>query len=155
VYFTRKSLDWVRICTAKFANQKSSFFHSTEVKLNRTQRMAPVTHFYFLTQCKRGVKLTTYLHLVARSKNAWSYTSTFQYTFMAWCLFKHGGKFALPLPFSCLPCVLHALIISCYITYECNIFTGCSLCEFVTLTSFHDLSLHVQIYWRRTNKHHG
>jgi len=34
----------------------------------------------------RGVKLTTHLHLVPRSKNAWSYTSTPQYVFMAWCL---------------------------------------------------------------------
>jgi hypothetical protein len=29
------------------------------------------------------------LHLVLRSKNEWSYTSTPQYTFMAWCLVKH------------------------------------------------------------------
>jgi hypothetical protein len=32
----------------------------------------------------RGVKLTTHLHLVPRSKNAWSYTSTPQYAFMVW-----------------------------------------------------------------------
>jgi hypothetical protein len=31
-----------------------------------------------------GVKLTTHLHLVPRSKNAWSYTSTPQYAFVAW-----------------------------------------------------------------------
>jgi hypothetical protein len=30
-----------------------------------------------------GVKLTTHLHLVPRSKNEWSYTFTAQYTFMA------------------------------------------------------------------------
>jgi hypothetical protein len=30
------------------------------------------------------VKLTPYLHLVPRSKNEWSYTSTPQYAFMAW-----------------------------------------------------------------------
>jgi hypothetical protein len=35
------------------------------------------------------MKLTTHLHLVLRSKSAWSYTSTPQYTFMAWCLVKH------------------------------------------------------------------
>jgi hypothetical protein len=29
-----------------------------------------------------GVKLTTHLHLVPRSKNEWSYTSTPQYAFM-------------------------------------------------------------------------
>jgi hypothetical protein len=36
-----------------------------------------------------GVKLTTHLHPVPRSKNAWRYTSTPQYAFMAWCLVKH------------------------------------------------------------------
>jgi len=39
------------------------------------------------------VKLTTYLHLVLRSKNAWSYTSTPQYAFMAWCLVKAQGQY--------------------------------------------------------------
>jgi len=34
------------------------------------------------------VKLTTHAQLVPRSKNAWSYTSTPQYAFMAWCLVK-------------------------------------------------------------------
>jgi hypothetical protein len=32
----------------------------------------------------RGVKLTTHLHYY-RGKNAWNYTSTPQYAFMAWC----------------------------------------------------------------------
>jgi hypothetical protein len=36
----------------------------------------------------RGVKLTTHLRLVPRSKNAWSYTSTPQYGFIAWCSVK-------------------------------------------------------------------
>jgi hypothetical protein len=36
------------------------------------------------------VKLTTHLHLVPRSKNDWSYTSTPQYAFMVWCLVKQG-----------------------------------------------------------------
>jgi hypothetical protein len=39
------------------------------------------------------VKLTIYLHLVPRSKNAWSYTSTLQCVFMAWCLVKHSDNF--------------------------------------------------------------
>jgi hypothetical protein len=40
------------------------------------------------------VKLTTHLHLVPRSKNEWSYTSTPQYAFMAWCLVKkHRDNF--------------------------------------------------------------
>jgi hypothetical protein len=39
------------------------------------------------------VKLTTHLHLVPRSNNAWSYTSTPQYVFMVWCLVKHRDNF--------------------------------------------------------------
>jgi hypothetical protein len=39
------------------------------------------------------MKLTTHLHLVRRSRNVWSYTSTPQYAFMAWCLVKHRDKF--------------------------------------------------------------
>jgi hypothetical protein len=42
-----------------------------------------------------GVKLTTHLHLVPRSKNEWSYTSTPQYTFMAWCSVKVQGQLYL------------------------------------------------------------
>jgi len=34
------------------------------------------------------VRLTTHLHLVLRSKNAWIYTSTSPYVFMSWCLVK-------------------------------------------------------------------
>jgi hypothetical protein len=43
----------------------------------------------------RGGKaaVTTHLHLVPKSKNAWWYTSTPQYDFMAWCLVKHGDNF--------------------------------------------------------------
>jgi hypothetical protein len=43
------------------------------------------------------VKLATGLHLVPRSKNAWIYTSTPQYVFMACCLVKHRDNFTLPL----------------------------------------------------------
>jgi hypothetical protein len=39
------------------------------------------------------VKLTTRLHLVPRSKNEWSYTTTPQYAFMVWCLVKHRDNF--------------------------------------------------------------
>jgi hypothetical protein len=35
----------------------------------------------------------------AEVKNAWSYTSTPPYVFMAWCLVKHRDNFTLPLPF--------------------------------------------------------
>jgi hypothetical protein len=41
----------------------------------------------------RGVKLTTDLHLEPCSKNGWSYTSTLQYAFIAWCLVKHRNIF--------------------------------------------------------------
>jgi hypothetical protein len=40
----------------------------------------------------RGVKLTTHLHLVPRSKNAWSCNSTPQYAFVAWCLVKYRAN---------------------------------------------------------------
>jgi len=36
------------------------------------------------------VKLSTDLHLVPGSKNAWSYTFTPQYAFMAWCAVKRS-----------------------------------------------------------------
>jgi hypothetical protein len=36
-------------------------------------------------------------HLVPRSKNVWSYTSTPQYAFIAWCLVKHRGNFTFTL----------------------------------------------------------
>jgi hypothetical protein len=39
------------------------------------------------------VKLITHLHLVPRSKNAWSYSSTPQYAFIAWFLVKHRDNF--------------------------------------------------------------
>jgi hypothetical protein len=40
----------------------------------------------------RGVKLTTDLQSSNKVKNAWSYTSTPQYVFMAWCLVKAQGQ---------------------------------------------------------------
>jgi hypothetical protein len=42
-----------------------------------------------------GVKLTTHLHLVPRSKNEWSYTSIPQYAFMAWCSVEAQGQLYL------------------------------------------------------------
>jgi hypothetical protein len=47
----------------------------------------------------RGVKLTTHLHLVSRSKNSWGYTSTPQYTLMAWCSVKKITVTSLPLSY--------------------------------------------------------
>jgi hypothetical protein len=46
----------------------------------------------------RGVKATTRLHLVPRSKNEWSYTST---PLMAWCTVKNNPGTALILPLPC------------------------------------------------------
>jgi heme/copper-type cytochrome/quinol oxidase subunit 4 len=40
-----------------------------------------------------GVKLIILLHLVPKSKNEWSYTSTPQYALMAWCLVKQRDNF--------------------------------------------------------------
>jgi len=37
----------------------------------------------------------THLHIVPRLTNAWSYTSTPQYTFMAWCSVKKHEQFYL------------------------------------------------------------
>jgi hypothetical protein len=45
--------------------------------------------FLFTTVSRTALEQTTHLHLVPRSKNVWSYTSTTQYAFMAWCLVKH------------------------------------------------------------------
>jgi hypothetical protein len=39
-------------------------------------------------------------HLVPRSKNEWSYTSTPQYAFMAWCLVKHRDNFTFTCTFT-------------------------------------------------------
>jgi hypothetical protein len=58
----------------------------------------------------RGVKLTTHLHLVPRSKNAWSYTSTPQYAFMAWCLVKHRDNFTFTFTFTLPPLVSDTLL---------------------------------------------
>jgi hypothetical protein len=44
-----------------------------------------------------SVKLTTHLYLAQRSKNAWSYTFTPQYVFIAWCLVKHRENFTFTL----------------------------------------------------------
>jgi hypothetical protein len=39
-----------------------------------------------------NLNLTNHLHIVSRSKNAWSYTFTPPYVFMAWCLVKHSDN---------------------------------------------------------------
>jgi len=41
------------------------------------------------------MNLTTHLHLSAEVKNAWSYTSTPQCAFMAWCLVKARAQLYL------------------------------------------------------------
>jgi len=44
-----------------------------------------------------GMKLTTHLLLMPKSKNAWSYTYTHPIAFMTWCLFKHRDNFTFTL----------------------------------------------------------
>jgi hypothetical protein len=41
------------------------------------------------------VKLTTHIHVMPKSKNAWSYASTPQYAFMAWCSVKKSARTTL------------------------------------------------------------
>jgi hypothetical protein len=53
-----------------------------------------------LGQGGHGVKLTTHLHLVPRSKNEWNYTSTPQYVFTAWCSVKRSTGTTLPFTFT-------------------------------------------------------
>jgi hypothetical protein len=40
----------------------------------------------------RVVRLTTYFHLVPRSRNEWIYASTPPYAFMVWCSVKSQGQ---------------------------------------------------------------
>jgi hypothetical protein len=47
----------------------------------------------------REVKLTPQLHLVKRSKEAWSSTSTPHYAFMVWCSVKARGRVYVYLDF--------------------------------------------------------
>jgi hypothetical protein len=61
--------------------------------LETTSRPALEPTQWVLESLSRGVKLTTYLHLVPWSKNASNYTSTPQYVSMAWCLVKHRDNF--------------------------------------------------------------
>jgi hypothetical protein len=59
----------------------------------------------------------------AEVKNAWSYTSTSQHVFMAWCLVKHRDNFTFFLPF---------LILSMLATYLAHLI----IIEFITLIIF-------------------
>jgi hypothetical protein len=59
----------------------------------------------------RSMKLTTHLHLVLRSKIDWSYTSTPQYAFMAWCLVTHRNNFTFTFA--------HKRLISCMYLLIC------------------------------------
>jgi hypothetical protein len=43
-----------------------------------------------------GVKLTTYLHVVPRSRMRGAISPLTQYAFMAWCLVKQRDNFTLP-----------------------------------------------------------
>jgi hypothetical protein len=78
------------------------------------------------------VKLTTHLHLVPRSKNAWSYTSTPQYAFIAWCLVKKSPGTTLPFTFTCnsVTCSKFHVLISVLYILLVNILINLSfLCD--------------------------
>jgi hypothetical protein len=78
------------------------------------------------------VKLITHLRLMPRSKNAWSYTSTPQYDFMAWCLVKAQGQFYFY--FTSIQLSMDFLL--------CNVFN--TLRDFDILTA---VKIHVEIFW--------
>jgi len=48
----------------------------------------------------RDMKLTIHLRLVTIYRNAWSYISTPQYVFMAWCLVKHRDNLTFAFTYS-------------------------------------------------------
>jgi hypothetical protein len=54
----------------------------------------------------------------AEVKNAWSYTSTHQYAFMAWCLVKHRYKFLFYLTFTCPAYISVSLSVSVRISNQ-------------------------------------
>jgi hypothetical protein len=58
------------------------------------------------------VKLTTHLHLVPRSKNAWNYNFTPQYAFMAWYSVKSTGK-TLPVYLLQIKILSKAFVVVC------------------------------------------
>jgi hypothetical protein len=47
---------------------------------------------FFLGVKRQGHEVTTHLHIVPRTKNEWSYTSTPQYAFMARCSVKEEER---------------------------------------------------------------
>jgi hypothetical protein len=74
-----------------------------------------------------GLKLTTHLHLVQRSKNAWSYTSAPQYAFMAWCLVKDRHFHSTCDILSHLAEVVNQILISSLV-YKCTENCEADLC---------------------------
>jgi hypothetical protein len=71
----------------EYQQQLGIFFFTTTSRLAlRCTQWVPAA--LSLGWSGQGMKLTTHLPLVPRSKNEWSYTSTFQYAFMVWCSVK-------------------------------------------------------------------
>jgi len=70
-----------------------------------------------ITECGRGVKLTTHLHLVPRSRMCGILPPFPQYVLMAWCLVKHRDNFTLSWCMSCTCNVTsHDLSYTCYVS---------------------------------------
>jgi hypothetical protein len=63
-----------------------------EWSASRPARLTPKSLWYPLDR-RLGGPPCRHLHLVPRSKNAWSYASTHQYVFMARCLVKRRENF--------------------------------------------------------------
>jgi hypothetical protein len=77
------------------------------------------------------VKLTTHLHLVLRSKNAWSCISTPPIRFMAWCLVKHRDNFTFTLlSLSCNKLFLLISLLVC-LGWEMSVSRNCfkAICQ--------------------------
>jgi hypothetical protein len=65
---------------------------------------------------KRPGREAHYSHLVPKSKNEWSYTSTPQYAFMVWCSVKAQGQLYLYLSKRCINMKIVALKLKYFIS---------------------------------------
>jgi hypothetical protein len=75
------------------AGKFSPHHHVQNISRFHTASHPKVLGAFSLGESGRGVKLTTHLHLVLRSNNERSHTSTPQYAFVAWCSVKSQGNF--------------------------------------------------------------
>jgi len=52
--------------------------------------------------------------------NAWSYTSTHHYVFMAWCLVKHREKFTFTFHFAAMLCIIIFVYVNMFAEISLN-----------------------------------